>query len=526
MEPSKPLQPFVRRLAGLLSTAPPSVSDGAIIMEALRSISPEQMKSLANSVPRDQLKSLLGAVPADHLKQLMASLPVEVLQPVRLPDVPVSPPNLAPATILQTTYTNQSIDVSNPDWAKNVCGGSTLGITPPPKWEWTPVYDSRFEREGSLENPIAGLTGWVSRDAKLSDKDVPFVHPFGFDYEFYVVPDQPYEGLLAPSNTGHSSSGIDGEYDDATRHARDDLGLAAPAGVLGVETDQDLVPASFRGEVTDKTRIAVFGRLITDCGHDDFHTEIHPPLLMAAARPAPRIGDPDQPPGGLTEVTSVRIMSRPFTVSQQFDEGNFVAHLLAEVAKVEATGLFGIPLSLRVEAHPNVFTTPYDGRTLIKLLVRPPSGRRTPFDRLTASFHFTHRLGVAVQVFNAGNDTVGIIIVLAELNPATLPTKRDWNLSVPDLIRLDRDHGTLYADTIFADIAFNPVAAAILARGILTDRYDPPSASSPLDSTNVAFEVPVEQLNATIGVSEDDAQPFPIYGWLNLAWERRNVASE
>jgi len=199
-----------------------------------------------------------------------------------------------------------------------------------------------------------------------------------------------------------------------------------------------------------------------------------------------------------------------------------VAHLVTEVAKVEAS-ILGIPLSWRVEAHPNVFTRPYEGRTLIKLLVKPPSLRRTPLDRLTASFHFTHRTGVAVQVFNAGNDTVGIIIVLGDLNPARLPTKRDWNISVDDLIALDPDNGPLYEDIIFANLGVNPVAAAILARGILTDRYDPPNASSSLDNSNVALGVPLQELSATMGTSEDDAQPFPIYGWLNLAWQRSGV---
>ena len=70
-------------------------------------------------------------------------------------------------------------------------------------------------------------------------------------------------------------------------------------------------------------------------------------------------------------MTSLQIMSRPYTVSQRFAEGNFIDHLLAEVAKVETT-IFGIPLSWRVEAHPTVFTTPYQGRPFIKLLVQPP----------------------------------------------------------------------------------------------------------------------------------------------------------
>ena len=49
------------------------------------------------------------------------------------------------------------------------------------------------------------------------------------------------------------------------------------------------------------------------------------------------------------------------------------------------------------------------------------------------SFHFTHRAGVAVQVFNAGNGTVGIAIVLGDLNPATLPPKHDLTVNGPSL---------------------------------------------------------------------------------------------
>jgi hypothetical protein len=43
-------------------------------------------------------------------------------------------------------------------------------------------------------------------------------------------------------------------------------------------------------------------------------------------------------------MTSLQIMSRPYTASQKFDEGNFIDHLLAEVGKVETT-IFGIPMS-------------------------------------------------------------------------------------------------------------------------------------------------------------------------------------
>ena len=517
--PDQPaLHPFGQQLLRHLSMAGPSVSDGQIFKEALTSLTPDQLKSVAKDVVAsaspEQRQLLLHAIPADQIKPLLASIPDRVLAPAVAPQVPPSPPTVAPAEILQTTYTNMTFDTSSPDWAKNVCGGSKLGLTSPPKWEWMPVFaNAQFEREGSLENPVVGLTGWVSLDGKLSGGDVPFTHPFGFDWEFFVVPDPQYESLLAPSNTGKSSNGVvtDAEYSDATTHAQDTLRLQAPKGVLGVETDQGLVPEPFRLAVTDSARIAVFGRWIIDGGHEDFHSEIHPPLLMAVAKPTPAV------PPLRSAGTAVQIMSRPYLVSQQFPDGNFVTQLIAEVLKAEVN-IFGIPLSLRVEAHPTVLTPPYDKRTLIKLLVKPPVPKRGPFDRLAVSFHFTHRKGVAVQLFQAAEDTVGVLILLGDLNPAQLPAKHDHSVSVGDLHKIDPGDADIYATVIGADVLLNPQAALVLARGILTDLYDAPSASSPLDNQNVASSVFVDKLNPAIGLSEDDTQPFPIYGWLNVGW--------
>jgi hypothetical protein len=287
--------------------------------------------------------------------------------------------------------------------------------------------------------------------------------------------------------------------------------------VLGVETDQDLIPQSFQQRVVDGARIATFGRWIVDCGHEDFHTEIHPPLLMAVATPAP--------PGidGASEMTHVEIMSRPYTVSQKWDEGNFVNHLLAEVRKVETT-ILGIPLSTRVEAHPTVFTTPYQGRPFIELLVEPPVPRREPGgpqQRLTVNFHFTHRSGVALQVFDAGNDTVGIIVVLGDLSPAQLPPKHDLTVQWSEL---GSEYPLIIDALQIADILNSSIASAvILNRGILTDRYDAPSASSPLDNQNVAAPVEIGQLRPGVGFAEDNDQPFPIYGWLDVWWQEGPV---
>lgn len=522
----RPVGPFGKAFLRSLKRAPPWASDGALIMDTLRAVSPEQLKgALTEATPKER-SLLFSVIPGDQIKSLLGAVPGSLLAPVE-PTVPVTlpaPTGGPPASILQTTYANVPYPPAenDPNWSATFSNGSTIGITSPPPWEWVSVYDPALEKEGSLNNPVVGLTGWVV-DAALSQGDVWFVHPFGFDFEFYIVPDPQYEGLLAASNTGVTpgSGAVDSDYNDANSTAHN-LGLAAPKGVIGVETDQGLVPPSFRNLLTDGARIATFGRWIVDCGHDDFHTEIHAPLLMAVATPGPA-------PAGVpatSQMTSVQIVSRPYTVSQQFAEGNFIDHLLAEVAKVETT-ILGIPLSTRVEAHPTVFTTPYEGRPYIKLLVQPPPQKRVvvgPPQRLMVNFHFTHRTGVAVRVFDAGNGTVGLIIVLGDLNPAPLPPKNDLTVQWAQL-------GAKYSYVIdalqIADLLTLDIASAIiLNRGILTDIYDAPTPASPLDNQNVAGPVGIDQLQSWAGLSEDDTQPFPIYGWLNVWWQEDEIVAE
>jgi hypothetical protein len=509
-----------------LKAAPHGTPDHAVILETVRAMAPEQLKAaLIKATPKE--RSLLFSVfPGDQLKSILGSFPVSVLAPTAPPAVAPAPTGGPPASILQTTYTNvpYAPAQNDPDWAQKISGGSTIGITSPPPWEWVSVYDPTFEKEGSLNNPMVGMTGWVV-DPSISGGDVWFVHPFGFDFEFYIVPDPQFESLLSASNTGvtPATGNQDADFIAANQAARA-IGLAAPKGVMGVEIDQGLVPLSFRNLIIPGARIAAFGRWIVDCGHDDFHTEIHAPLLMAVATPGP-------PPAGIaggSEMTSLQIMSRPYTVSQQFSEGNFIDHLLAEVAKVETT-ILGIPFSTRVEAHPTVLTPPYEGRPYIKLLVQPPPRKyvnpvEVPQQRLMVSFHFTHRAGVAVQVFNAGNDTVGIIIVLGDLNPSPLPPKQDLTVQWSQL-------GSKYSYVIDAlqitDLLKGDFASAIiLNRGILTDIYDSPSASSPLDNQNIAAPLGIDQFPTSAGVSEDDSQPFPIYGWLNVWWQEIQIVSE
>jgi len=375
--------------------------------------------------------------------------------------------------ILETNYHNPPHQSQAADW---VCGGQRYFVNEYPPNEWMQVLHPTSEAD---DQPV--VAAGVVLSPSLSQNDVPFTHPFGLDWQFSVALDPQYDFLLAPGNLGPDS-----EFVEATRHAAA-LGLPAKKGVLGVETDQDLIPAAYRAREGD--RVILLGRWIADCGHADFHAEIHPPLLMVSARADGRTA------------TVVSLIGRPWLVGQRFqaDDAPIRRHLLNEVIKVETFR------STRVEAHPRILP-PFSRPVSIEFTVRPPR-RRFPKERLAISGHFTVRSGVHVAV--SGGD--GAVAVRIDLDPAAykvapLPRRKDWNLPIEFLGRQ-----TDVIDKIqLVNLIGHPLAGLLLQRDWLTDRYDAPVAVSAHDSE--AGPMPY---------SVDDGQPFPIYGWMRVVWERR-----
>lgn len=144
--------------------------------------------------------------------------------------------------------------------------------------------------------------------------------------------------------------------------------------------------------------------------------------------------------------------------------------------------------------------------------------------QLMVSYHFTHRAGVVQRVFDAGHGTVGLIIVLGDMNPAPLPRNQGQTVEWSQLQTLEE---ALYIALEIADILTLKIASAfILALGILTDLYEAPVAASPRDNQNIAAPVAIDDLPIGVGDSEDDGQVFPIYGWLNVWWEPEQVVIE
>ncbi len=128
--------------------------------------------------------------------------------------------------------------------------------------------------------------------------------------------------------------------------------------------------------------------------------------------------------------------SRPYLVGQTFttdfpsiyvdgekDDGEFMVHMLKEMAKINDVVL-GIPLkSTEVEAHPKIKSRPFKGNPQVRFIIRPSSLQNPPPKvgvvahqqrRLAVSFQFTVRSGVSVQVTNPEADRVDIVITMNE----------------------------------------------------------------------------------------------------------------
>ena len=465
-------------------------------------------------VPGHWERQRAGGSPANTTAVLSPPLPPHAPGAQPPPDVagPVVRDHRArgtPASVLETTFKNPPFDTSKESWARDVVHGKTMfpdfydvDIIPGTrifsspdysKNEWTQILSPGED----YDLDVVGVSGRaILLGNGQSGNDVPFTHPFGKDWEFYIAPDAAYQSLAAapapPPNT-HP------EYAQSVVLAKNDFGLVV-VNTLGVEWDQDLIPAAYRPVHGD--RVAVWGRWIVDTGHPDFHTEIHPPLLLVTGRATS------------TDETTTTVIGRAYLVSQTWPGGlGMIDHLLEEADKIPTR-------SVRAEAHPAIMPKAFTGTYLMIYTVRAPSARTSPLDQLMVSFHFTVRTGVVVQVANSGDAVTVAIAMNGNTNKrAPLPTRHDWTVTRQELKAADSRAGDLYLGKEIERGGLSlGIGAALLARGVLSDRYDAPVPRSAHD--HEMTRVPVKSLSGNTPFSVDDGQPFPIYGTLILSWQR------
>jgi hypothetical protein len=128
----------------------------------------------------------------------------------------------------------------NEHWTTDLFQNKTFLTNDSPVWEWTPLLDQQDEFDTKLVG-VAGTAIYPKKGA-ISDTDNPLYHPFDFDFEFFIAPDPQYVSLLAPNNRS-TGKGLHPDYAEAINKANESNGLnLGVPGVLGLETDQGLVP--------------------------------------------------------------------------------------------------------------------------------------------------------------------------------------------------------------------------------------------------------------------------------------------
>jgi hypothetical protein len=131
-------------------------------------------------------------------------------------------------------------------------------------------------------HPFIGTTGCEPSRDFLQDPSGYFtlLQQLCNDWEMNVELDPEFRYLLAPPSTLPASvdcNSLRGGAEECARgNAGPDLG-----GNLGLEIEQWQVPVAYRPRPGD--RIHVVGRWMIDCGHDDWHTELHPVELLQSS---------------------------------------------------------------------------------------------------------------------------------------------------------------------------------------------------------------------------------------------------
>jgi hypothetical protein len=417
------------------------------------------------------------------------------------------------------------------DTLLNSLGTNTFPKDVPTEWIQPLAPDTDYDAT------ILAATGWAVHP-RLVNGDFPFSHPFGLDWEFSLALDGtnaagtgPFDFLLSPGNKADPTVSDERSEDegDATT-----LGVSFPRGLLGVEMDGNNIPTQFTDFVQPGSRMAVFGRWIVDCGHSIHRCEIHPPLMMAAA------SSPDKNTANALFTSRPYLMGETYTTDESSvyndsdtNASTFYTHLKDEIEKLPI-------LSHMVEAHPKVKCRPFVGRQAANFLVRPPAlatGVNPASLELFVSFNFVVRSGCTVGVTFSGPDTIEVSVVMdqAGYKPPSLPAKSHITVTPDQLVKEDSDvagdivtakhdaealgavEGFVLASGLGAGIG---AAAAdwFISHGIETDLYASLEGFDIQSEAGAVLSASASAIPAGAGITVNNAQPYPFYGWLKAEW--------
>jgi len=288
---------------------------------------------------------------------------------------------------------------------KEVCGSETavfgselLSGAPPStikvKNEWADIVPGK-------DMMVSGRISHV----EFSGGDLSIDHPFSTDFTFDVALDEPYWPLAKILGSGEPEGGGAHELHMELEvgqllHALPQLKGPAegePWGLLPSEQTNPLTPtldmqahenleAGYIPHEGD--RIAARGRWIIDCGHNDFHAELHPITFMAFGHAVS------------SKATVVHVLSNPYRVTELYGFGTgevnssspkgtpFPQALEETITSVTERSIGGIPAAIALPTgieRTQPSTTPW--------IVCPPAGNGNH-----ERFDFVTRQGVSVSV--------------------------------------------------------------------------------------------------------------------------------
>ena len=342
--------------------------------------------------------------------------------------------------------------ISLPKPACGVCGSCTATFPDPSvQYEW-------MEPAAGRVVPVSGTV----TTSDVSGNDVPFPHPFGSDYEGQMMPD-----ANAPVNVANTSSN---------------------RGLLNMEMEQGLIPPVFRATAGD--RIVMHGRWIVDCGHNDYHAEIHPPALIASAHISPYTGG-----------SVATFLALPYLTEQVYEPTG--KGLIETLIDQFTLGDF-LPLQAYPSIRSNPFATSFSARYRVRLQTR--TGDLKP----KLYYHFTARPGVAVTVTpptdadpQHAQVTISVDATTYSAHPPKCMTKQ---LSFSDA---DKMAG-------FPEGTIEGAVVAAAGSGLILGHPEKLFAGILEKQCSVGYEQGLTALPAADNkILTDDSQPFPVYGWIS-----------
>ena len=275
---------------------------------------------------------------------------------------------------------------------KEVCGSETAVFG---SELLTGVPPSEIKVKNEWGDVVAGkdmmVSGTISH-VEESGGDLSIDHPFARDFTFDVMLDEPYWTFSRELGPGASEGAGEHELhmeleNGQLLHALPQLkGPAEGEEWLSVDAKaHENREAAYIPQEGD--RIAIRGRWIIDCGHNDFHTELHPITFMAFGH-------------AVGTKTVVHVLSNPYRVTQLYGFGTagvnsapkgtpFPQALEETIGNVTKKSIEGLPAAITLAAGIER-TQP----STVKWLACKPTVGKPPI----LHQHFVYRKGVKVSV--------------------------------------------------------------------------------------------------------------------------------